>query len=131
MISRTGNRGFSLIEVLVASVILFAGLGAVLRAYSMAVEALGSASDALSASDLLREKAVLAELRLMASPEPLPNQSEVASRVGVEYAWTLEARQQVLTPRLSFQTAALHTIRSKGGASHSLNCEWALFRDPP
>ena len=77
MTSRTGNSAFTLIEVLVASVILFAGLGAVLKAYSMAVIALDSAADILVSTAWLRDKASVLELQgkdggclLYTSPSP-------------------------------------------------------------
>ncbi len=131
MISRTGSRGFSLIEVLVASVILFAGLGAVLRAYSMAVEALGISDDTLASMDVLREKAVMAELLILGAPDSLQNQSGLDNRNGVEYAWTLEANRLTLTPRVALQTAVFQISRPRGGTPRTLACDWAIFRDAP
>ena len=57
--SRTGNSakslaGITLIEVLVAVVILFAGITAVLRAYSTAVTAMEAAAESLHAGEVLR-----------------------------------------------------------------------------
>ena len=131
MISRTGSRGFSLIEVLVASVILFAGLGAVLRAYSMAVEALGISDDTLASMDVLREKAVMAELLILGAPDSLQNQSGLDNRNGVEYAWTLEANRLTLTPRVALQTAIFQISRPRGGTPRTLACDWVIFRDAP
>jgi len=132
MTSRTGNRGFTLIEVLVASVILFAGLGAVLRAYSMAVEALGIASETLAVSDLFREKAVLVELQSMASPGSGQDLSGSDRRGGVDYAWNTHSDRQTVTPRLAFQKTTIKVVHSQGGRyPHTQECEWALFRDPP
>ncbi len=58
MISPTGNRrptctrGFALLEVIVAVVILFGGIVAVVRGYATAVAALGAAEDTLRSSAL-------------------------------------------------------------------------------
>lgn len=131
MISRTGNSGFSLIEVLVASVILFAGLGAVLKAYSMAVEALGAASETLWASELLSEKAAGVDLQAMASRDSVQDQSGRETKAGVDYVWDIQSLRQDLTPRLAFQKTSLRVVRSRGGLPHTLEIEKALFRDPP
>jgi len=131
MISRTGNRGFSLIEVLVASVILFAGLGAVLKAYSMAVQALGAASETLATSDLLREKAVSVDLQFIASPDAIPAQDGRERRGGVEYVWDMHTDRQVVTPLSAFQKTTIRIVRAQDGTPRFLDCERALFRDPP
>ncbi len=45
-----GRRGLALVEVLVAVVLLFAGITAILRVYSMAVSALDAADTTLAAT---------------------------------------------------------------------------------
>jgi len=127
MTSRTGNRGFTLIEVLVASVILFAGLGAILKAYSLAVEALGAAEDTLAATDLLAGKAASLELQLGAGVDSaaLP---ERLTREGVEYLCTATLVRMPVTPELTLTRAALLASRLNGTFPHALECEWVVFK---
>jgi type II secretion system protein I len=54
--SITGNRGFTLVEVLVAVVIFAAGIIAVSRAYVTSVGALGIGRDSTQALCLLKQK---------------------------------------------------------------------------
>lgn len=62
-----GSGGFTLVEVLVAAVILAAGMVAVLRGFSLAVNALDASQERLTVSSLLENK--LAELELSAWPK--------------------------------------------------------------
>lgn len=130
MTLRTGNSAFTLIEVLVASVILFAGLGAVLKAYSMAVIALDSAADILVSTAWLRDKASALEL-LGKDGSALMSGGGQTRLEGREYRWEVDARDQAITPNLKLQSAVITMTRSPSGTPHLLQAEWALFSDPP
>ena len=130
MTSRTGNNAFTLIEVLVASVILFAGLGAVLKAYSMAVIALDSAADVLVSTAWLRDKAAVMELQGKDGGALMSGGGQTRLE-GREYRWEVDAREQTITPNLKLQSATISITRSPSGAPHLLQAEWALFQDPP
>jgi hypothetical protein len=123
------TSGFTLIEVLVASVILFAGLGAILRAYSMAVSALDSASDVLVTSAWLRDRAAAIELQVKAGEGALSGGGRTRLE-GREYLWEVDAREQSVTPDVKLQAAVISITRSPSGTPHFLQSEWALFRDP-
>lgn len=131
MISRTGNEGFSLIEVLVASVILFAGLGAVLKAYSAAAQAMDVALDTLAAVDLLREEATKVELQAVGTASPAPGGSGQSEKWGVVYQWETQVQCRSVTRDCSLQSAVIRVGRARGGAPHALQCEWLLFPEPP
>lgn len=127
MTSRTGIKGFTLIEVLVASVILFAGLGAILKAYSLAVEALNTAEDTLAATDLLSGKAARLELQFAAAgaPADLP---ERMSRDGIDYLCDASLERTPVTPELTLARADIQVRRYNGAIPHAVNCEWMLFK---
>jgi len=129
MTSRTGNSAFTLIEVLVASVILFAGLGAVLKAYSMAVIALDSAADILVSTAWLRDKASVLELQGKDGGVLMSGGGQVQLECR-DYRWKVDARDQAITPNLKLQSAVISIVRSPSGAPHLLQAEWALFREP-
>ena len=130
MTSRTGNSAaFTLIEVLVASVILFAGLGAVLKAYSMAVIALDSAADILVSTAWLRDKASVLELQGKDGGVLMSGGGQ-ARLEGRDYRWDVDAREQAITPDLKLQSAVISITRSPSGTPHLLHAEWALFREP-
>lgn len=129
---RGAGDGFTLIEVLVTSVILFAGLGAVLKAYSLAVVALEASSDVLATSSLLGNKAADLELQMMATRgQGLSGGNGRVVVEGVEYRWEARCRQQVRSADLKIQTATLSARRALGGMSRSLECEWTVVCDPP
>jgi type II secretion system protein I len=134
-ISETGNKsgqdqGFTLIEVLVATVILFAGLAAVLGAYSSAVTALDRASDVLAASHVLQERA--AELDLAAGPDRLGLASGSGSREeGVfRYQWSVTCRQAATAAGVEISEAVIDVRRGLQGDLHSLVTQWAPVRQP-
>jgi prepilin-type N-terminal cleavage/methylation domain-containing protein len=130
MTSRTGNKAFTLIEVLVASVILFAGLGAVLKAYSTAVIALDSAADVLTSTAWLRDKAAVMELQGNDGGGLMSGSGRVQLD-GRDYQWEVDARDQAITPDLKLQSVIIRITRSTSGTPHFLQAEWALFQDPP
>ena len=134
-ILRTGSNrlgGFTLIEVLVTAVILFAGLGAVLKAYSLAVTALESSADVLATSAVLDGKATDLELQLFANAgQGLMGGGGRTTVDGVEYRWEAQCRQQVRSPVLTIHTALLSAGRASGGLLKALSCEWTVVSDPP
>jgi prepilin-type N-terminal cleavage/methylation domain-containing protein len=130
MTSRTGNNAFTLIEVLVASVILFAGLGAVLKAYSMAVTALDSAADVLVSTAWLRDKVAVMELQGKDGSALMSSGGEIRLE-GRDYRWDVDAREQAITPDLKLLSAVIRITRFPSGTPHLLQAEWALFQDPP
>lgn len=129
MTSRTGNNAFTLIEVLVASVILFAGLGAVLKAYSMAVTALDSAADVLVSTAWLRDKTAVMELQGKDGGALMSGGGQTRLE-GRDYRWEVDARDQAITPNLKLQSAVITITRSPSGTPRLLQAEWALFREP-
>lgn len=131
MTSRIGsNSGFTLIEVLVASVILFAGLGAVLKAYSAAVSTLDSASDILTSTLLMREKAVDLELQAKGGTGSLNGGGGQIQLDGREYRWEVDAREQSVAPDINILSAVIHLGRVPSGTPHLLQAEWVRFREP-
>ena len=119
-----------MIEVLVASVILFAGLGAVLKAYSSAVSALDSASDHLDSSLLLRGKMVELDVQMATGTRVLTGGGGQCLMGAAAYSWDIHCRQQAVTPDIALQSALIQVSRPKGFVPHSLECEWMLVRDP-
>ena len=131
MISGTGNKGktaqgFTLIEVLVATVILFAGLAAVLGAYSSAVTALDRSTDVLAATQILQEQA--AALSLAAGPDRRGLASGAGSCEGLSfrYEWSVTC-QRILTPGGVSMTEAVITAgrANQQGGCHSLVSQWS------
>lgn len=127
---RSPGNGFTLIEVLVASVILFAGVGAVLKAYSSAVSVLAAASDLLNSTLLLKEKAVEWELRAVSGMEPLQGGGGQRMLDSVAYAWDVECRRQSLSPDAFIQNASIRVCRAGSSPPHVLECEWLFIREP-
>ena len=135
MTSRIGTKGlfqdgFTLIEVLVASVILFAGLGAVLKAYSMAVMALDASADTLASCTLLREKAVELDLAAVAGEGAFTGGNGRSVVEGVDYLWDVRTSRRDITPDIMMQSSVIRVSRFRGGMARTLECEWAVFRDP-
>lgn len=130
MISRIGNSGFTLIEVLVASVILFAGLGAVLKAYSMAVSALDSAEDIVASSLLFHDQMAALELQAVDGAAPPPSSSGSTLYHGVAYKWEARVRLQPVSPDLEVQSVLIRASRARGGGlPRTVECEWPVFKD--
>jgi prepilin-type N-terminal cleavage/methylation domain-containing protein len=67
--TKLARRGFTLIEVLVAVVILSTGIVVVLRAYNSSLIALGQAHDVLQASRLIREQMTDVQAQIRESGE--------------------------------------------------------------
>ncbi|MEI6168177.1 MAG: prepilin-type N-terminal cleavage/methylation domain-containing protein [bacterium] len=129
MTSRTGSDGFTLIEVLVASVILFAGLGAVLKAYSLAVVAMEAAADKLAVCQVMDQKAAELDLQVSGSANVLPSGQGQQRVGGAAYLWRVQASREMLTPQLSVLSAAIEVARANRPQLHSYLCEWAQFQE--
>ena len=121
------SRGFTLIEVLVASVILFAGLGAVLKSYSLAVVAMESAADKLAVCQVIEEKAEELDVQV-SSGDALPAGGGRQMVGGFEYQWRVDATRQVLTPQVSVVRAEIEVVRANRSQIDSCFCEWTQFR---
>ena len=128
MTSRIGNNGFTLIEVLVASVILFAGLGAVLKSFSLAVVAMESAADKLAVYQVIQEKAEELDLQVSGGDDVLPAGGGSQMVGGFEYLWRVEATRQVLTPQVSVVSAEIEVVRANRSQIERCICEWTQFR---
>lgn len=129
MTSRTGNKGFTLIEVLVAAVILFAGLGAVLKSYSLAVVAMEAASDKLSACQIMHQKASELELQSGGGSEEMPAGNGRQQAGGFEYSWSVRSDRRVLTPGVSVLQTAIEVNRTGSGVRYALLCEWTQYQE--
>lgn len=129
MTSRTGSDGFTLIEVLVASVILFAGLGAVLKAYSLAVVAMESAADKLAVCQVMAQKAAELDLQVSGSAGVLPSEQGQQRIGGVAYLWRVQASRAVLTPQLSVLSTAIEVARANRPQLNYCLCEWTQFQE--
>ncbi len=112
-----------------ASVILFAGLGAILKAYSLAVSALDSSADIVASSLLFRDR--MADLELQAADGRGGALSTGGSTLynGVAYKWEARVRLQPEAPGLEIQSALIRASRARGGLSRTVECEWPLFKD--
>ena len=132
MTSPTGSEGYSLIEVLVATVVLFAGLTAVLGTFNAAVSALDAASETLASTEVL--KARMAELDLHrqgTSMETLAS-SGTSAWLGEDYRWQLEATQCAGYGGTVEKKVVVHACRARGGVSHALAYGWVQFpREAP
>jgi hypothetical protein len=127
MISETGNdrsaiAGITLIEVLIATVILFAGLGAVLGGYAMATRALDEVMDALAAGEILREKAVAIELQ-KAACSPLTAMADRQAVGGRVYEWA--AMGGVPDGKGGIQEVMVAVWRSSRPGRYKLATQWA------
>jgi prepilin-type N-terminal cleavage/methylation domain-containing protein len=135
MISETGNKcgkdqGFTLIEVLVATVILFAGLAAVLGAYSSAVTALDRATDMLMATSLLQEKAADVELAAGLNRLGMTSSSGSYGSGASRYSWTVTCRPLESAAGVEISEAVIDVRRAIQAGQHSLVTQWAPVRQP-
>ena len=129
MTSRTGNKGFTLIEVLVASVILAAGLGAVLKAYSLAVVAMEAAAEKLAICQIAQQVGEELTVRISESRELLPSGSGRRSIGGFDYFWQVKVGRNVLTPDVSVLQAAVEVSRANHSLVQTYQYEWAQFQE--
>ena len=123
MTSRTGSEGFTFIEVLVATVILFAGLAAVLKAYSAAVNALAVEENVRASTDLLAAQAASLEWQwaIGNGAAPLPGR---LSRDGVDYDCEVAFARTPLSTSLAADHADLLVRRVGYGEARGLACDW-------
>lgn len=129
MTSKTGNSGFTLIEVLVASVILFAGLGAVLKAYSLAVVAMDAAAETLSICQIAQQVGGELEVQVSRSMDALPSGEGRQIAGGSEYSWQVRTDRKILTPEVSALQVALEVAKAHHPRVHIYHYEWAQFQE--
>jgi type II secretory pathway pseudopilin PulG len=102
MTSRTGSDlsdavGFTLIEVLVATVVVLAGILAIVGVLGKSVSVLDECSQAIGADSLLREKiGEVEESALLGKGLPSSSAGDFSS-VGKGFRWQLEVRPPALT----------------------------------
>ena len=136
MISGTGNEtcaspGFTLIEVLVASVILFSGLVAVLGAYSSAVTALDQASDVLAATQLIEEKACEVELEAGPDRQQLFSSSGAGEAPYDRYTWDVTVRGLSTFQGAELLDVDISAGRARAATRRLLVTQWAqIIRQP-
>jgi hypothetical protein len=119
-----------LIEVLVTAVILFAGLGAVLKAYSAAALALDSAEDALAVRQVMGELFSRVELQAADRKAPAADGGGDMRVDGRAYRWELRGRQWAMSPEVAVWETTLRARRERGGVERVLAGEWVLIRKP-
>lgn len=135
MTSRTGNRllgesGFTLVEVLVASVILCAGLIAVLRAFGSAVEALGYANDVLVAAQIAEAKASEVELDAGLDRSRLHSSSGVVREPNGDYSWMVTCRDVSTTAGEQLRELEISVGRLTSRGPCVLVSQWATILRP-
>ncbi len=128
MTLKIGNKGFTLIEVLVAAVILFAGLGAVLKAYSLAVVAMEAAADKLAVSQIIQQKIGAVELQISDLGDTLPYGQGRQEVGGAEFGWQVQSSRRVMTSQISVICTEIEVGRF--GHQPQAGCirEWTQFR---
>ena len=106
MISKTGNKGFTFLYVMLAVLVVSIGLTVVIKAYGTCVEVLRVSDDTLASVFLAKEKAAEAELDRTISIErkDLPPSSGIFGPPFGNYGWEI-CREPSDTPGLD-----LHTI---------------------
>ena len=94
MTSETGsNKGFTLVEVLLAVSILSIGIVGVLRGYATSINALGIAQESANAVCLLKEKMLEIEQIALEQKGIETGRSSGEFKNGQEgYSWTLESK---------------------------------------
>jgi prepilin-type N-terminal cleavage/methylation domain-containing protein len=135
MISVTGNKretsaGFTLIEVLVASVILFAGLAAVLGAYSSAVTALDRAGDVLAATLILQQKASEVEWMAGTNPRGLSSAAGTSGSLPSLYDWKTDCRRLPTETGRGVTEVVIDVRRHLRTEPYSLVTRWTAFQSP-
>lgn len=120
--------GFTLIEVLVATVILAAGMTAVLRGFSVAVDALDSAREVLAATDAFEDK--LVELQLSAWPKrepPVRDAGTWATPAGV-LAWQLQSESLMATTNATLYRLVMEAVPVGRSGRYMMATEWLDVR---
>lgn len=125
--NRPARQGLALVEVLVATVVLFAGLGAVLKAYSAAVAALDTATDALNSSEILRQKAADIELAALAAQQDLRSESGACEPPYARYDWRVTSRRPSDWGEIPGAAVLIEVWRPPAQERWSLTMQWASF----
>jgi prepilin-type N-terminal cleavage/methylation domain-containing protein len=125
---REPSSGFTLIEVLVATVILFAGLAAVLGAYSSAVTAMDRAAEVLVATQLLQKKAAEVEWAVRVEPQKLNSSAGIYGTPPVRYDWGIDCQRLSLAAGGEVTEVVIDVNRQSRADHYTLTTQWAPFQ---
>ena len=113
---RSARSGLTLVEVLVAVVILSFGIVAVLVAFQQTLSALGTARDAVYAGLLLREKMAEIDLHIVEERDlPVLASEDTFPEPHTAFRWTLTEREIESGDRMSLHEIVL-TVRRDGAS---------------
>jgi prepilin-type N-terminal cleavage/methylation domain-containing protein len=120
--------GFTLVEVLVATVILAAGMTAVLRGFSVAVNGLDSAREVLAATDGFEDK--LAELQLSAWPkrEPPARDGGTWATPAGSLTWKLQSDTLISMTNATLHRLVLEAVPVGRPGGYMIATEWLDVR---
>jgi prepilin-type N-terminal cleavage/methylation domain-containing protein len=124
----SGKQGFTLVEVLVASVILVAGMVAVLRGFSVAVDAIDSSREVLEVSDFFDNK--LAELEIATWPQrdpPVADSGVWESSMG-SIAWRFHSNPVTIASNATLHRLYLEAIPMGRVTQYGIATEWLSVR---
>lgn len=124
-----GKSGFTLVEVLVASVILAAGLIAVLQGFSVAVNGLDTTREVLAVSDCVEEK--LTELEIASWPrrEPPPREGGLWQTEAGSLTWQLHSDVLMSSTNATLHRIVLDTVPVGQSRRYVVATEWLTMRE--
>lgn len=127
-----GAAGFTLVEVLVAAVILAAGMAAVLRGLSVAVDSLDAAEEVLTVSSFLENKLAEAEIGSWPQREWSGGAGGRWEAPAGVFTWqcgteSLVAATNMVLTRILLQAGS----RGEADASFRVGTEWLGWRGQP
>lgn len=109
------SRGFTLVEVLIALVIVSVALAAAMRATAMAVTSADEAKRRTYAQWVAHNRA--AELVARRAFPPVGRENGTAEMGGLQYAWSQEVNE---TPNTAFRKVALQVTEVQGADTRTL-----------
>ena len=127
--AKRGSGGFTLVEVLVASAILAAGMVAVLQAFSVAVKGLDSAREVMAVADGFEDK--LAEVELASWPKrdpPLQDGGTWATPAGM-LTWQLSSTTLLSTTNATLFGITLEAMPAGRPGRYLVATEWLSVRE--
>lgn len=135
MMSGTGTRrgrpspGFTLIEVLVATLLLSLGLTALLRVFAQAADSLDAASEALTGAVVVRDRLEQAREPLLMDGTPAYGSAagQVDEGVGRVFDWRRTVTPERAQPGLSRVTVSVE----RAGGGRPFLAETLLWAAPP